>query len=118
MEESQLAAEQQIASLKKKSQDAVNDLSDQLDNMSKNKQKWVLNLFLNTLNTNVRVHSKADDTENVCEYLITLRAPNRTIGISLLVARRVTLLIVFVFLPQHVGKLAGTIESYFVHLGV
>ena len=40
MEESQLAAEQQIATLKKKSQDAVNDLSDQLDNMSKNKQKW------------------------------------------------------------------------------
>ena len=95
MEESQLAAEQQIASLKKKSQDAVNDLSDQLDNMSKNKQKWVLNLFFNTLNTNVRVHSKADDTENVCEYLITLHVPN-----SLLVAHRVTLLIVFVFLPQ------------------
>ncbi len=39
MEEAQLASEQQLASLKKKSQDAVNDLTDQLDNVSKVKAK-------------------------------------------------------------------------------
>ncbi len=39
LEEQQAAAEQQIAQMKKKSQDQVNELSDQLDQASKNKGK-------------------------------------------------------------------------------
>ena len=39
MEEAQLASEQQIAVMRKKSQDAINDLSDQVDSLAKVKQK-------------------------------------------------------------------------------
>ena len=39
LEEAQIHNEQNLAGLKKKQQDAVNELSDQLDNMSKVKAK-------------------------------------------------------------------------------
>ena len=39
LEEQAIASEQQMASLKKKGQDAANDLADQLDNLSKVKSK-------------------------------------------------------------------------------
>ena len=41
MEEAQIHSEQQIAQMRKKSQDAINDLSDQVDTLAKTKQKYV-----------------------------------------------------------------------------
>ena len=42
LEESQIQSEAQIASLKKKQQDAVNELSEQVDQLQKAKQKFVV----------------------------------------------------------------------------
>jgi len=45
LEESQLQSEAQIAGLRKKQQDAVNELTEQLDQLQKAKQKYVLPSF-------------------------------------------------------------------------
>lgn len=42
LEEQTIASEQNIASLRKKQQDAINELSDNVDQLNKNKQKYVL----------------------------------------------------------------------------
>ncbi len=44
MEEQQIQSETQLASLKKKQQDAVNELSEQVDNINKVKSKYVLHI--------------------------------------------------------------------------
>ena len=41
LEAQAIQSEQQLSSMKKKQQDAVNDLSDQVDQLSKVKSKWV-----------------------------------------------------------------------------
>lgn len=41
MEEQSLQAEQNMSGMKKKQQDAMNELADQVDNLSKIKSKWV-----------------------------------------------------------------------------
>ena len=42
LEDQQLHHEQQIAALRKKNQDAQNELSEQIDSLNKTKSKWVL----------------------------------------------------------------------------
>jgi hypothetical protein len=44
LEEAQIQSDAQVSSLRKKSQDAVNDLSDQLDQLQKVKQKYVFSI--------------------------------------------------------------------------